>query len=67
MFEELSRLEQSVRRREAVEQGLRQVESFIAQSKPLEAETALKVLTQLDPQNSNLRRLERQIQALWQS
>jgi hypothetical protein len=67
MFEELSRLEQGVRRREAVEQGLRTVESFIAQSKPLEAETALKVLTQLDPQNPNLRRLERQVQALWQS
>jgi hypothetical protein len=48
-----------------LEHGLRQVETFISQSKPLEAETALKIVTQLDPHNSNLRRLERQIKVLW--
>jgi hypothetical protein len=65
MFAEVSRLEESVRRQEALEHGLRQVETFISQSKPLEAETALKIVTQLDPHNSNLRRLERQIKVLW--
>jgi hypothetical protein len=65
MLAELAKEEDSWRRKQAFEQGVKQVETFIAQSRPLEAETALKILGSLDAQNPELKRLDRQIKALW--
>jgi hypothetical protein len=65
MLAELAREEDVWRRKQAFEQGVKQVETFISQSRPLEAETALKILGSLDAQNPELKRLERQIKALW--
>ncbi len=65
MLAELAREEDVWRRHQAFEQGVKQVETFIAQSRPLEAETAFKILASLDPQSPDLKRLERQIKALW--
>jgi serine/threonine-protein kinase len=65
MLHELARQEDGWRRKQAFEQGVKQVETFIAQSRPLEAETALRILASLDAQNPELKRLDRQIKALW--
>jgi serine/threonine-protein kinase len=65
MLGELAKEEDGWRRKQAFEQGVKQVETFIAQSRPLEAETALKILGSLDAQNPELKRLDRQIKALW--
>jgi hypothetical protein len=65
MLAELAKEEDGWRRKQAFEQGVKQVETFIAQSRPLEAETALKILGSLDAQNPELKRLDRQIKALW--
>lgn len=65
MVAELAREEDGWRKKQAFEQGVKQVEAFIAQSRPLEAEMALKILAGMDAQNPELKRLDRQVKALW--
>jgi serine/threonine protein kinase len=64
MVDEIERLESAHRRQEAVEQGVRQIEAFVAQGEEQKAELALKVLLQMDPDNRHRRRLERQIKGM---
>lgn len=64
MYAEIERLETAHRRELAVEQGVRQVETFIEQGQAAKAELALKILVQMDPDNRHRKRLERQVKAL---
>jgi serine/threonine protein kinase len=64
MYSEIERLETAHRRELAVEQGVRQVETFIEQGQAAKAELALKILVQMDPDNRHRKRLERQVRAL---
>jgi hypothetical protein len=64
MFAEIERLETEHRRQLSIEQGVRQVESFLVQKDLGKAELALKILLQMDPENHHRRRFEREIRAL---
>lgn len=64
MFAEIERLETEDRRRKSIEQGVRQVETFLSQGDLAKAELALKILLQMDPGNPHRQRLERQVQTL---
>jgi hypothetical protein len=64
MFAEVERLETEHRRELAVEQGVRQVEAFVEQGDAAKAELALKILTQMDPENRHRKRLEKQVRAM---
>ena len=61
MFAEVDRLEAVHRRQQSVEQGVRQVETFIEQGDAAKAELALKILLQMDPDNRHRKRLEKQV------
>lgn len=61
MFSEVDRLESIHRRQQALEQGVHQVEAFIAQGESAKAELALKILVQMDPENRHRKRLEKQV------
>jgi len=65
MFSEISHSEDKLRKQEAIEAGVKQVEAFIEQRRPTDAELALKILLRMDPENVDKRRLERQIATLW--
>jgi serine/threonine protein kinase len=64
MFAEVGRLEAEDRREQAVEQGVRQVETFVAAGDAAGAELALKILLQMDPENRNRKRLEKQVKGI---
>ncbi len=64
MFSHVERLEAGHRREQAVEQGVRQIEDFISKGDAAKAELALKVLLQMDPENKERRRLEKQVKAM---
>ncbi|HEV8582103.1 MAG TPA: protein kinase [Thermoanaerobaculia bacterium] len=64
MFAEVERLESIHQRQQAVEQGVRQVESFIAQGDAAKAQLALRILLQMDPENRHRKRLEKQVSGL---
>jgi len=64
MFGEIDRLESVYRHQESIEQGVRQIEASIAQGNADQAELALKILLQMDPENRHRRRLERLIKGL---
>jgi serine/threonine protein kinase len=64
MYGEIERLESIHRRQQAVEQGVRQVETFIEQGDAAKAELALKILLQMDPENRHRKRLEKQVSGL---
>jgi tRNA A-37 threonylcarbamoyl transferase component Bud32 len=64
LLAEIERREEGERRRRAVEQGERQIETLIAEGKADAARLALKVLLQLDPDNRRRRQLERRIDGL---
>ena len=64
MFAEIARLESQHQKQRAIEQGVRQVETFIGRGESPQAELALKILLQLDPDNRNKRRLEKQIKGI---
>jgi serine/threonine protein kinase len=64
MFAEVERREQAHRRQQAIEQGVQQVEAFIAQRQTANAELALKVLLQMDPDNKQRKRLEKLVKAM---
>jgi hypothetical protein len=61
MFAEIERMESIHRRQQAVEQGVRQVETFIGQGDIAKAELALKILLQMDPENRHRKRLEKAV------
>ncbi len=64
LYAEISRLEEIHRKRQGIEQGARQVESFLAQRKVPEAELALKILLQMDPEHPQRAQLEQKVRAL---
>ncbi len=64
MYAEVERLETIDRRQQALEQGVHQVETFIAQGDAGKAELALKILLQMDPENRHRKRLEKQVGAI---
>ena len=61
MFSEAERMEAIDRRQQALEQGVRQVDTFIEQGDAAKAELALKILVQMDPENRHRKRLEKQV------
>ncbi|HEX3127771.1 MAG TPA: hypothetical protein VH394_10600, partial [Thermoanaerobaculia bacterium] len=64
MFAHVERLEAEHRREQAVEQGVKQIEDFIRKGDAAKAELALKVLLQMDPDNKERRRLEKQVKSM---
>jgi serine/threonine protein kinase len=64
MYLEVERLETVHRRQQSLEQGVQQVETFIAQGDVAKAELALKILLQMDPENRHRKRLEKQVGGL---
>jgi len=64
LLAEVDRSEAAHRRQEALEQGVRQVESFLQKGDSDQAELALKILVQMDPENRQRKRLEKQVKAL---
>jgi len=64
MFAEIDRLEAAQRHEQAMEQGVKQVETFVEQGDAARAELALKILVQMDPENRHRKRLEKQVKAL---
>jgi serine/threonine protein kinase len=64
MFAHIERLETDHRREQAVEQGVKQVEDFIRKGDAAKAELALKILLQMDPDNRDRRRLEKQVKGM---
>lgn len=64
LAEALARREEQARRRAAVEDGERQVEALIEAGDVDQAELALKVLLQLDPENPHRRKYARRIESL---
>jgi tRNA A-37 threonylcarbamoyl transferase component Bud32 len=67
MFGEIERLESIHHRQRAVEQGVRQVDEFIAKGELEKADLAFRILLQLDPDNRHRKRLERQLKTLHKS
>ncbi len=61
---EINRAETAHRRQESIDQGVRQVETFLAQNQASSAELALKILLQMDPENRHRKRLEKQLKAI---
>jgi serine/threonine protein kinase len=64
MFAHVERLETDHRREQAVEQGVRQIEDFIQKGDAAKAELALKILLQMDPENRERKRLEKQVKGM---
>jgi len=64
LYSEISRMEEIHRKRQGIDQGVRQVEAFLAQRKPAEAELALKILLQMDPDHPQRAALEQKVRAL---
>jgi serine/threonine-protein kinase len=66
LFAEVSRMEEIHRKQQGIEQGLRQLETFLAQKKTAEAEMALRILVQMDPKHPQRAQLEQRVRALRQ-
>lgn len=64
LFSELNHIQEEVRKRQGVEQGVRQLEGFLASRKLAEAELAFKILIQMAPQHPRREELQRAIAAL---
>jgi tRNA A-37 threonylcarbamoyl transferase component Bud32 len=64
MYSEVERLETVHLRQQSLEQGVRQVETFIEQGDAAKAGLALKILLQMDPENRHRKRLEKQMAGL---
>jgi len=64
LFAEITRLEEVQRHQQGIDQGLKQLEAFIAQRKIGEAEMALRILGQMAPDLRELRELELRVRAL---
>jgi hypothetical protein len=61
MFAEVEKLEAAEKKRQAIEQGEKQIEGFLARGDFQSAETALKILLHMDPANKQRKRFEKQI------
>jgi hypothetical protein len=64
MFAEVERLEAEERKRQAIEQGEKQIEGFLSAGDWKSAELALKILLQMDPGNRQRKRFDKQIKGL---
>ena len=64
LFNEISRLEEVHRRQQGIEQGVQQLEGYLRQKKRSEAELALKILLQMDPEYPRRAEFEGKIQSL---
>lgn len=64
MFTHVERLESEFRRQQSVEQGVRQIEDFIHKGDAAKAELALRILVQMDPDNRDRKRLEKQVKGM---
>jgi hypothetical protein len=64
LYAEISRMEEIHRKRQGIDQGVKQVEAFLAQRKAPEAELALKILLQMDPEHPQRAQLEQKVRAL---
>jgi serine/threonine protein kinase len=64
MFAHIERLESEHRKEQAVEQGVKQIEGFIQKGDAAKAELALKILLQMDPENRERKRLEKQVKGM---
>jgi serine/threonine protein kinase len=67
LFSEISELEQVEKRQQGIAQGVRQLETFLAQKKSGEAELALKILVQMAPNLPDRAKLEQRVKALRQA
>jgi tRNA A-37 threonylcarbamoyl transferase component Bud32 len=63
MYAEIERLEAIHRHQQAVEQGVQQVDAFLAKGDIKNAELAFRVLLNIDPENRHRKRIERQLRA----
>jgi serine/threonine protein kinase len=64
LFAEIARYEEIDRKQQGVEQGVRQLETFLAQNKLGEAEMALKILNQMAGDHPRLPQLAERVRAL---
>jgi hypothetical protein len=64
MFAEVSRAEEASRRRQSVVVGLAQLEAFLEAGQVQQAEVAVKILTQLDPDRVELQDARRRLEDL---
>jgi serine/threonine protein kinase len=63
MYAEVERLESIHRHQQAVEQGVRQVDSFLEKGDLANAELAFRILLSIDPENRHRKRIERQLRS----
>ncbi len=66
LFAEVSRFEEVGRRQQGISQGLKQLETFLAERRLAEAELALRVLVQLDPDFPQRAQIEQRLRSLKQ-
>ncbi len=66
LFSEISELEGAEKKQQGIEQGLRQLEIYIAQQKAPEAEMTLRILGQMAPNLPDRAKLEQRVKALRQ-
>jgi serine/threonine protein kinase len=64
LFAEVARFEEIDRKQQSVEQGLRQLEGFLAERKAAEAEMTLKILSQMAPDHPRLAQLAERVRGL---
>jgi serine/threonine-protein kinase len=67
LFAEISELEQAEKKQQGIEQGVRQLETFLGQKKVAEAEMTLKILLQMAPNLPDRARFEARVKALRQA
>ena len=61
---EIARLEEVHRKQQGIEQGVRQIETFLDQGKAAEAEMALRILVQMAPDHPQRYNFEQRVKAL---
>ncbi len=64
LFAEVSRLEEIHRKQQSIEQGIQQLEKFLADGKLSEAEMTLKIVVQMAPDHPQRTHLEQRVRAL---
>jgi serine/threonine protein kinase len=64
LFAETARFEEIDRKQQSIEQGVRQLEGFLAARKAAEAETTLKILGQMAPDHPRLAQLAERVREL---
>jgi serine/threonine protein kinase len=64
MFAEVERLESIHQKQQSVEQAVKQIDTFIERGEAGNAETAFRILLQMDPDNRHRKRIERQLRSL---